>query len=112
VLNRPFSSFSSFCKIQHVSLQSMISLIAGGIMASITIRNLDEKLKEQLRITAAHNGHSMEEEARLILGRALATVDRAGGLGSRIRNRFRAVDGVELDLPERTEKAAGVDFSE
>jgi plasmid stability protein len=90
----------------------MISLIAGGIMASITIRNLDEKLKEQLRITAAHNGHSMEEEARLILGRALATVARAGGLGSRIRNRFSTVGGVSLDLPERAEKAAGVDFSE
>ncbi|CAI9001324.1 antitoxin FitA [Pseudomonas sp. IT-P74] len=90
----------------------MISLIAGGIMASITIRNLDEKLKEQLRITAAHNGHSMEEEARLILGRALATVDRAGGLGSRIRNRFSALGGVELDLPERSEKATAVDFSE
>jgi plasmid stability protein len=90
----------------------MISLIAGGDMASITIRNLDEKLKEQLRITAAHNGHSMEEEARLILRRALETVDRAGGLGSRIRSRFSASDGVELDLPARQEKATAVDFSE
>jgi predicted nucleic acid-binding protein len=48
-------------------------------MASITIRNLDDTIKEQLRIAAAHNGHSMKEEVRLILGRALATVDRAGG---------------------------------
>jgi plasmid stability protein len=79
----------------------MISLIAGGIMASITIRSLDDQIKEQLRIAAAHNGHSMEEEARLILGRALACVDRAGGLGSRIRNRFNAFGGVELDLPAR-----------
>ncbi len=64
-------------------------------MASITIRNLDDQVKEQLRIAAAHNGHSMEEEARLILGRALATVDRAGReLGSRIRN--RPVCAVEL----------------
>jgi plasmid stability protein len=90
----------------------MISLIAGGIMASITIRNLDDQIKEQLRIAAAHNGHSMEEEARLILGRALASVDRAGGLGSRIRNRFSATGGVELDLPSRQEKATAVDFSE
>jgi len=81
-------------------------------MASITIRNLDETIKEQLRITAAHNGHSMEEEARLILGRALATVNRSGGLGSRIRNRFSAVGGLDLELPERSEKAAAVDFSE
>lgn len=81
-------------------------------MASITIRNLDDQIKEQLRIAAAHNGHSMEEEARLILGRALATVDRAGGLGSRIRNRFRLSGGAELDLPARKEKATAVDFSE
>jgi hypothetical protein len=54
----------------------------------------------------------MEEEARLILGRALETVDRAGGLGSRIRSRFSASDGVELDLPARQEKATAVDFSE
>ena len=81
-------------------------------MASITIRNLDDQIKEQLRIVAAHNGHSMEEEARLILGRALATVDRAGGLGSRIRSRFGEWGGIDLDLPERREKASAVDFSE
>ena len=81
-------------------------------MASITIRNLDDQVKEQLRIAAAHNGHSMEEEARLILGRALVSIDRAGGLGSRIRSRFSASGGVELDLPSRQEKATAVDFSE
>ncbi|MGF6129632.1 FitA-like ribbon-helix-helix domain-containing protein [Pseudomonas frederiksbergensis] len=81
-------------------------------MASITIRNLDDQIKEQLRIAAAHNGHSMEEEARLILGRALATVDRAGGLGSRIRNRFSSSGGIELNLPSREEKATAVDFCE
>ena len=81
-------------------------------MASITIRNLDDSIKEQLRVAAAHNGHSMEEEARLILGKALATVDGSGGLGSRIRHRFRNMGGVELDLPARSEKAAAVDFSE
>ena len=39
-------------------------------MASITIRNLDETTKQALRERAAHNGHSMEEEARLLLGQA------------------------------------------
>ncbi|WP_347903926.1 plasmid stabilization protein [Pseudomonas purpurea] len=81
-------------------------------MASITIRNLDDRIKEQLRVAAAHSGHSMEEEARLILARALSNVDRAGGLGSRIHNRFRAGGGVELDLPSRQEKATAVDFTE
>lgn len=30
-------------------------------MTSITIRNLDDQVKEQLRIAVAHNGHSMED---------------------------------------------------
>lgn len=37
-------------------------------MASITIRNLDDAIKEKLRLRAALNGRSMEEEARLVLG--------------------------------------------
>lgn len=40
-------------------------------MASITIRNIDGPLMDQLRINAARNGNSIEEEARMILGRAL-----------------------------------------
>lgn len=48
-------------------------------MASITIRNLDDKVKEQLRLAAAHNGRSMEQESGLILGRALTPVSAVGG---------------------------------
>jgi predicted nucleic acid-binding protein len=33
-------------------------------MASITIREIDERLKARLRVQAAHRGHSMQEEAR------------------------------------------------
>lgn len=36
-------------------------------MATITVRNLDGKTKQALRERAARNGHSMEEEARLLL---------------------------------------------
>jgi phosphopantothenoylcysteine decarboxylase/phosphopantothenate--cysteine ligase len=36
-------------------------------MASITIRNLDEDVKTRLRLRAARNGRSMEEELRQIL---------------------------------------------
>ncbi|SCX72266.1 hypothetical protein SAMN03159507_05001 [Pseudomonas sp. NFACC32-1] len=49
-------------------------------MASITIRNLDDKVKEQLRLAAAHNGRSMEQEAGLILGRTGAG-ERCGWAG-------------------------------
>ena len=41
-------------------------------MASITIRNLDDKTKERLRVRAARQRRSMEDEARNILRAALA----------------------------------------
>src|SRR5438128_1776993 len=41
-------------------------------MASLTIRRLDEDLKQRLRVRAAGNGRSMEDEARIILGEAAA----------------------------------------
>src|SRR5437870_5538271 len=52
-------------------------------MASITIRQLGDDLKRQLRLRAARNGRSMEDEARTILrdaaslaaGRIEATAD-------------------------------------
>ena len=40
-------------------------------MASITVRNLAEGLKNRLRIRAAQHGRSMEQEARDILRAAL-----------------------------------------
>jgi plasmid stability protein len=40
-------------------------------MASLLIRRIDDKLKRQLRIRAADNGRSMEEEVRRILRAAL-----------------------------------------
>ena len=40
-------------------------------MASLLIRGLDDKLKRQLRVRAAENGRSMEEEVRRILRAAL-----------------------------------------
>jgi len=69
-------------------------------MASITIRNLNEKLKTQLRIEAAKNGHSMEEEVRIILKKALSQSQK-GGLGSRIKQRFAEAEGIELEVPPR-----------
>ena len=36
-------------------------------MASLTVRQLDEKLKKQLRLRAAKNGRSVEDEVRTIL---------------------------------------------
>ena len=73
-------------------------------MASITVRNLDPSLKEQLRIRAAEHGHSMEAEARRILQMALAGSGkrrRERNLYERIHARFARLGGIDLDLPAR-----------
>src|SRR5262245_37022484 len=41
-------------------------------MASLTVRQLDDKLKKRLRLRAAKNGRSVEEEIRTILKAAAA----------------------------------------
>ena len=72
-------------------------------MASITIRNLDEQTKAQLRVRAAHHKRSMEEEARNILREAVAagTVARHD-LTKAIRRRFEPFGGCDIELPART----------
>jgi plasmid stability protein len=45
----------------------------------------------------------MEAEVRAILEAALPSAPATGGLGSRIRARFAAVGGVELEQPDRSE---------
>src|SRR5712691_1678324 len=51
-------------------------------MASLTIRKLDEGLKKRLRLRAAQNGRSMEDEARTILRHAAAGEDVSAEAGS------------------------------
>ena len=71
-------------------------------MASITVRNLDDGLKRRLRIRAAENGRSMEQEARDILRAALC--DEAAppkDLGSALHNLFEPFGAMELEIPER-----------
>ena len=71
-------------------------------MASITIRNLDDGVETRLRVRAADNARSMEEEARLILAEA---VDReaapARGLGTELHELFKPFGCVGLELPPR-----------
>ena len=71
-------------------------------MATLTIRQLDEKTKTRLRVRAAHNGRSMEEEAREILRSALrASPAVTENLSEAIRKRFAEFGGLELTLPRR-----------
>ena len=72
-------------------------------MASITVRKIEDGLKRRLRLRAAANDRSMEEEAREILRAALySQPSRQENLASAIRARFAPLGGVELDLPPRS----------
>src|SRR2546429_9821183 len=72
-------------------------------MASITIRQLDEGLKRRLRLRAARNGRSMEDEARTILRTAAALDDKAqlgesqDGGSTRMRQREAKRRGLTAD---------------
>ena len=47
-------------------------------MASLTVRQLDDKLKKLLRLRAARHGRSMEDEVRVILKEAADAAACAG----------------------------------
>ena len=65
-------------------------------MASITIRNIDEQLKQKLRIQAARHGHSMEQEVRHILRRAVEDDTETMSFADLARSVF-GEQGVELE---------------
>jgi plasmid stability protein len=76
--------------------------ITGGDMASIIIRDLDERTKDRLRIRAARHKRSMEDEARTILRSALdRDVAPVRNLADAIHARFQAAGGVNLEIPVR-----------
>lgn len=84
-------------------------------MAMLTVRNIDENLKSQLRIRAAENGCSMEEEVRRILRTALAFPAAAPSQGSRIGTRLHQQiktlsGGIELELPTRSAPRSAPDL--
>jgi antitoxin FitA len=72
-------------------------------MATLTIRDLDDSLKQDLRLRAAQHSRSMEEEVRQILRAALrgAPPDDGYNLGERIRARFADMGGVDLEIAPR-----------
>jgi plasmid stability protein len=71
-------------------------------MATLTIRDVDDALKQRLRIRAAHGNRSMEEEVRQILRAALMSQPQPeAGLAQRVRARFAGLGDVQLPLAER-----------
>ncbi len=69
-------------------------------MAAISVRDLDDDVRDRIRVRAARHGRSMEAEIRAILTDAVREPD-GDGLFQVMLDRFTAVGGVELDLPTR-----------
>ncbi len=81
-------------------------------MATLTIRGLDDEIRDQLRVRAARHGRSMEAEARTILHDLLSPSPPARGLGSRIHARFAGLGGADLELPSRSEAPRAAEFEQ
>jgi plasmid stability protein len=81
-------------------------------MASLTVRNLDNNLKSQLRLRAAQHGCSMEAEVRSILYQTLSQASSDINLADRIHQRFVALDADSLPIPPRQAIRTPPDFDE
>ena len=83
----------------------------GGILLSaLSIRNLDDQVKERLRVRAARHGRSMEAEVRAILTEAVTEPGETWGLFQTLMDRFSELGGVELDLPPRSTRPRAAEF--
>ena len=76
-----------------------VYLLGVPAMPSLSVRKIDEKTMQRLRIQAAKHGASMEEEVRQILKRAVSTPESLGDLVLRLFSPAYGDD--ELVLPER-----------
>ena len=81
-------------------------------MASLTIRNLDNNIKTQLRLRAARHGRSMEAEARTILAQTLKAPEKEQNLAVAIHKRFESLGVEALPIPTRQEVRTPPGFGE
>lgn len=81
-------------------------------MGSLTIRNLDNNLKAQLRLRAARHGRSMEAEARTILAQTLGASAGELNLAVAIQHRFETLGAESLPIPQRQAVREPPDFGE
>lgn len=79
-------------------------------MAAVSIRDLDDSVKERLRVRAAAHGRSMESEIRAILAEAVREPKDSAGLFTTLMERFSDLGGVELVLPARSTYVRAADL--
>lgn len=78
-------------------------------MATLTIRQLDERTHAGLRQRAAAQGRSVEAEVRAILDAAVHTPQRNVLLS--LHDTMAEVGGVDLEVPARRDRPRSADFS-
>lgn len=79
-------------------------------MAAVSVRDLDDNVRERLRIRAAQHGRSMEAEIRAILTAAVSSQEDAKGLAQALLDRFGDLGGVDLEVPPRDEAPRAADL--
>jgi plasmid stability protein len=78
-------------------------------MATLTIRQLDERTHARLRARAASHGRSVEAEVRAILDATTGRPEK--NILVSLHHAFARGGGVDLDLPARTDAPRDVDVS-
>ncbi len=81
-------------------------------MAALSIRDVDEDVRDLLRLRAARNGRSMEAEVRAILAEAVSETTDSANPFVLLMERFGEIGGVDLDLPPRSTYQRPVDLPE
>lgn len=81
-------------------------------MAAVSVRDLDDDVRERLRVRAAQHGRSMEAEIRVILTDAVSEASTSPGLAQALLSRFGDLGGVELELPSRVDTPRAADLTE
>ena len=80
-------------------------------MASLTIRKLDDAIRDALRLRAARSGRSVEDEVRVILVNTDPmepyTVHRGDRIAQLVIQRFEVVEWAEVDDLDETERGVG-----
>lgn len=71
-------------------------------MATLTIRNLPDDVRDRLRIRAAKNGRSMEAEAREVLVTAVVPADPKQGKDDYAERLAKVQREVRKYIPEGT----------
>jgi plasmid stability protein len=78
-------------------------------MANLSVRKLDKKVYERLRVRAANHGVSMEEEARQIIYTAVFAPEKITLI---FQKYFGHENGIDLDILNQRKPHTPMDFNE